>query len=155
MLSYSINSVFDDKAVNELINASPTNRMHANRLVGLIILRDIGKRFDNQGAPPAKWVDLKEETIKRRRKGKKTGRGVRILIDDGTLKRSFMPGDKNNLYATDANNVVVGTKLIYAAPHQFGFKKLNIPARPMVYSPADLPELQKQIIAIYKERLFK
>jgi len=118
---------------------------------GLAIMRDIGERFEGEGMPPQRWQPLSPATILRRRTGKgkkKTGR-PKILQDTGTLKRSFMFGGPDNVFDVSPLHVTVGSKLNYAGIHQFGWKEKNIPARPMVRKPEEVPQLKEEIEEIF------
>lgn len=58
------------------------------------------------------WQRLSHSTLRQRRTGKGTG-GAKILRDTGRLASSIS-------YRASADQVVVGTNVIYAAIHQFG-----------------------------------
>jgi len=115
---------------------------------GLAIMRDIGERFEGEGMPPQRWQPLSPATILRRRKGKGKGR-PKILQDTGHLKRSFMFGGPDNVFDVSPLHVTVGSKLNYAGIHQFGWKEKNIPARPMVRKPEEVPQLKEEIEEIF------
>lgn len=58
------------------------------------------------------WQRLSQSTLRQRRQGKGTG-GAKILRDTGRLAGSIS-------YRASADQVVVGTNVLYAAIHQFG-----------------------------------
>jgi phage virion morphogenesis protein len=58
------------------------------------------------------WQRLSRSTLRQRRTGKGTG-GAKILRDTGRLAGSIS-------YRASADQVVVGTNVVYAAIHQFG-----------------------------------
>lgn len=80
------------------------------------ILSSIGENFRAQGRP-TKWEQLSEITVALRRMN---GRGGKILQDVGKLMQSCTPGSEGSLTRHTANELVVGTNLVYAAVHQFG-----------------------------------
>lgn len=117
------------------------------QLVGQYVQRQtIKERFDKEQAPDGqKWKPHSEMTKKMRSKRHKTG-NMRILQDNGELRRSIQ-------YEAGNNYVKVGSVLKYARVHQFGcsihvtrkqraylhyrgfhIKKstINIPARPFL-----------------------
>lgn len=51
--------------------------------------------------------------------------GGKTLTDHGHLRDSYT-------YAVSADGVAVGSNMIYAAPHQFGWPKKDLPARPQL-----------------------
>jgi len=73
------------------------------------------------GKTGVSWPALKQSTL--RKKGSKR----ETLAMTGKLKRSV--GKKLSLRKM---SMKVGTRLKYAASHQFGYKKKNIPARPFI-----------------------
>lgn len=108
---------------------------------GAFGLGQVAKKFKLQGYPE-KWDELKDKTIEARflsgNKGRKIKRrlagtrwrkfyaGAKILQDSGRLFNSILPSSKRNL-------TELGTNVIYAAVHNFGFKKKKIPARPYLF----------------------
>lgn len=124
----------------------------ANTAAGMAILEDVSDRFRNEGAPPQRWEPLKPATIRSRRQGKNRAGNAglstaRILQDTGTLAKSMQVGERGNVFNANAKSVTVGTRIIYAAVHQFGYR--NIPKRQFIYSPADIPTLREDIEGIY------
>jgi phage virion morphogenesis protein len=89
------------------------------KAIGDRIAEQTKRRFEAGGPDPAgdPWAALKPATLKYKKRDK-------ILTESGQLKNSIR-------YQMIGNNTVnIGTNKIYAAVHQFGFKKRNIPARP-------------------------
>ena len=84
------------------------------QLVGQYVQRKtIKERFDKEQAPDGqKWKPLSEMTKKMRAKRHKTG-NMKILKDNGELRRSIT-------YEAGNNYVKVGSVLKYARVHQFG-----------------------------------
>ena len=80
--------------------------------------------FEQETSPTGQpWPPLKPATVKERtRKGYTP---IKRLQRTGTLVRSILAD-------WDNRTAVAGTNLIYAAPHQFGSDKRNIPARPFL-----------------------
>ena len=102
--------------------------------VGDFIKRQtIKERFDKEQSPDGvKWKPLSQSRINQRKKRNKTG-NMKILQDTGELRRSIH-------FRADKNGVIIGSKLKYAATHQFGRGK--IPARPYL----GINELEKKLI---------
>lgn len=100
------------------------------------VFRLIGRRLramqmrhfqDERDSRGEDWPRLRDSTIKARRKGPHPGRGrMRKLRDTGRLAGSLMT-------RTSDTEAVVGTNVVYAATHQFGDKKRNIPKREFLY----------------------
>jgi len=79
--------------------------------------------FKNEGSPSGSWPKLKQATINDRiRLGKWPGK---ILQRSGVLINSIS-------YQTIGAKVVWGSNVFYAATHQYGYTKQNIPARPFM-----------------------
>ncbi|MDP3014247.1 MAG: phage virion morphogenesis protein, partial [Candidatus Subteraquimicrobiales bacterium] len=118
------------------------NLTPAMRLIGQIIRNSVVKNF-MEGGRPQKWKPHAEATIMggiRKKDFKKKG-GLRVaasrrlskgkvLVDTARLQNSI----KSKAFKDRAE---IGTKVIYAAIHQFGGKagrghKVNVPARPFL-----------------------
>ncbi len=126
----------------------------ANAAAGLAILEDVSHRFSTEGAPPTRWKALNATTIRRRtegtsRPGNRHLPGTRILQDSGTLARSMQDGRPGNVFNANPKRVLVGTNIIYAAVHQFGYSARNIPQRKFIYSPKEVPSLKREIDDVY------
>ena len=134
---------------------------------GLYLLRATDKRFQSQTSSEGiRWLDLKESTKKRRRKGKKEKYGNAILRDTGTLWKSvsLSRGD-GNVFRVDNEKVEVGTNLVYRNVHQFGAKIMRvstkgkpfvipIPARPYLgVSDPDEERINKIFEGWFNEKL--
>jgi len=111
-----------DKGMKEIRKAIE-KPYKAYRQIQFIMLRDIDQHFRDQAGPTGKWDKLKPRTLKRRRKG---GAGAKILQDTGRLKQSIRT-------RVTARDVAIGTNLRYAATHQFGDRKRNIPQRQFLW----------------------
>ncbi len=151
-LQYSIKVVWDQNIDLSTPRAAKLLQ-RANKAAGMAILEDASRRFQNEGSPPEKWKPLSPITIQRRRQGKNNAGNAnlpvaRILQDTGTLAKSMLEGSKDNHFDANSTRVIVGTKVKYAAPHQFGYR--HIPQRQFFYSPEDLPPLRKDIQEIYE-----
>lgn len=126
----------------EELKQAGLNPHNAYDLVGQRMVAQQKRHFIKQEGPTGTaWKELKRETIARRRGGRAAttaggrlgmagaGRGVKILRNTGTMYRSIT-------YNVDASGVEAGTSDIvkdYAATHQHGDPKRNIPARPFIY----------------------
>ena len=102
--------------------------------IGAHIVSEIDLLFRDERDPYGNdWEPLSEVTIKKRRKGPRSGND-KILNDTGRLKNSIT----HNVLG---NSVEVGTNVVYAAIHQFGAAKHSlgqsspwgdVPARPFL-----------------------
>ncbi len=91
------------------------------KAAGAYMLGSLEKNF-RAGGRPEKWQGLAESTLRRRRRGK--GRGSpRVLIDTGRLKNSFSfrVGALTWGLIGAAPGVEIGTNVVYAKRHQFGY----------------------------------
>lgn len=83
-------------------------------------------RFLHGGWAPLSVSVAKAKTARKRKKNGKLGKartGKPLLVDTGTLKKSFF-------VAGNGKGAVLGTPVKYAAHHQYGTK--GIPARPFL-----------------------
>jgi len=96
------------------------------------------------------WAPLKASTVEGRARRFKTAKAKRaasanprILQDTGTLRSSI------EIQSVDADGVTVGSRVPYAAAHQFGSARKGLPARaffPARETRADLPPSWLQAI---------
>jgi len=109
----------------------------ALEIFGAYMIKETAENFRQQGRPE-KWQDLRTTTKvarylrgnrSRQRKRRTTGAawerysaGMKILQDSGRLAGSIG-------FSAHKNVVEIGTNLIYAATHNFGDKRRNIPER--------------------------
>jgi len=129
------------KAMLEELKRAAQSPHTAYDLVGQRMIAMQKRHFTKQEGPDGKaWDQLSPKTIARRRGGSAAttprrrlgvagvGRGVQILRDTGGMYRSMV-------YSVDNSGVEAGvpTTIPYAATHQFGDPKRNIPARPFIY----------------------
>lgn len=117
-----IEVTIEDTGLRRLM-ANASKEFNVNVLLRAIALRQrkwIDDNFRGEGKlSVGGWGPLKAATIARRRKG-----SSQILQDTGRLKGSFDTLDIGDTY------VVVGSRLRYAATHNFG--RGSIPARRML-----------------------
>ena len=104
-----------------------TNLTRVNRMVAVRLLSIIQRGFKAESVPgtKTKWAPLKPASIARK---KKKGGSPLILQDKGLLRESF------TIQGTNRRRIVVGTATIYARAHHQGFKKRNLPKRPILPS---------------------
>lgn len=139
----SVSVAVNDDGLKRLIakvksNFDPQTMLRA---IGLRSVKWITDNFEQQGGlSVGGWVPLKEETLARRRSG-----GGLILQDTGRLKGSFEQLELTNSY------VVIGSRLVYAATHQYG--RGVIPARPMLPSATQARELGVSMLRATIEKL--
>lgn len=140
---------FGSQAVKNEINSIPQRKA-----IAALVAQAIADNFNQEGPG---WAPLKASTIRRsvskkiaeklakmsdsellayeakHRKAPDTGKeqpARRILRRTGLLMKSVTtPGAKGNLYRVDGTNLVWGTDLVYAAVHNYGDPKKNIPQR--------------------------
>lgn len=132
------------------ISERTKNLRPAMQDIGAMLRTDALDNFKNQHDPDGNaWAPLKPSTILARARRLSGGKGIRkkdgslrsnavrtisgakILQDRGTLRSSI------SVQNVTANSVTVGTKIAYAAIHQFGGqtgrgRKVRIPARPYI-----------------------
>lgn len=100
---------------------------------GAVMLGSIEENFQQQGRPQ-KWTPLSARTLAGRRQGRNKKRSPQILIDRARLKNSMAM--KVNVGSD--SYVEVGTNVVYAARHHFGYAggtgrgRSKTPARPFL-----------------------
>jgi len=127
-MSDNIEIRIDNKAVEEALLkvASKCEEMKPlMKNIAGIMADAVEENFEQEGRP-AKWQELAESTIKKRKKTKHWP--GRILQVEGQLATSITT-------QYDSESAVIGSNLEYAAIHQLGGnagkgKKVTIPARP-------------------------
>ncbi len=108
---------------------SVKSRKEFGGIVSSVVFRDIMDHFDQSMGPDApwkSWSDVYAEHMARIGKG-----GNNILIDTGKLRQSITPV-KGKWRGTDAG-IVFYSAVPYAAAHDKGSEKLNLPARPFMW----------------------
>lgn len=115
------------------------NPERAIRTASVYMLGSIEKNFRAQGRPQ-KWQKLATSTLARRRKGRGRGK-AQILIDRAHLKNSHS-------YRLTSEGSEIGTNVIYAPRHHFGYEggkgrgRSKTPARPfLMYQEEDIREI--------------
>ena len=131
-----------NKRLSEIAaNARSTKRPLISASV--YMLGSIEKNFQAQGRP-RRWTPLNPQTLASRRKGNRAkrakketaGRGSRILIDTARLKNSMS-------FNADDKSAEIGTNVVYAARHHFGYPggkgrgRSKTPARPFLLVQAE------------------
>lgn len=112
------------------------------KITGLYLHKILLETFNKEGARAGhpKWTKLADRTILRKRRAKKE----RKLQWTGHLRMSFRTLSQGKTFLN------FGSRLIYAAAHQYGIPERNLPARPMLF----LTGADKDII-ISKYKFFK
>ena len=106
--------------------------------VGVIGVASVLRNF-RVGGRPKKWPPSKRVQGGRDSKGRYKKRKGKTLQDTGRLMKSVDVA----IYQNDMN-VMIYTDLVYAPPHQYGWKERNIPARPfMLWQKQDIAKIQK------------
>ena len=114
-LIIDLDSFTAKKQLQGLLDASQDLKPLLIRL-GALALKEFDKNFRAQGRP-TKWKDLHPKTLYRR---KKSGRGGKILRDEGHLQMSLSQGKPGNVYRLEPRSLTIGSNVKYAAIHQFG-----------------------------------
>lgn len=137
------------------IKAFTGNLKPALELSGTVALQMIDERFRRQGPG---WRDLTERTkLARRNKGP-----LKILQDDGRLRASIVTpqGSEGGVYELEEKSLVIGSNLVYAAIHQFGWPAGSkhppptIPARPYIPNVEDMiPRIHEKLLRYTKDEL--
>lgn len=84
------------------------------------------ERFEGQGFPPRKWAKHAPSTKKRRP-------GGLILRDKGSLMASVTTeGAEDGIFEVGGSFGQFGSRLVYAAVHQFGSLKKNADGDPVI-----------------------
>jgi phage virion morphogenesis protein len=145
----------DDRAVMQALaklRERVQNTEPAMRDIGEELVSRILDSFEREASPYGdKWAPLKPQTIRGRARRFKTKKAKaaalsipRILQDTGTLRSSI------EIQSVSRDHVTVWSRVEYAAVHQFGSGRKNIPARPFFPVRGDRvdlpPEWQKSII---------
>ena len=106
-------------AVNALgrfaASTSAGQRVELMRTIGAGMLVSIYKTFQEEGSPSGSWPGLAASTIKRM----KGAGGHKLLFQRGRLRNSIHS-------VAEANRVVIGTNLVYAAVHLYGSRDRGI-----------------------------
>jgi phage gpG-like protein len=137
---------------DNLAASSQIKNLAKEKGIAALIGQAIAENFAKEGPG---WAPLKAQTIRSslakklrkslsqmtnkqllthekmvRRKGSTLAPLRMILQKTGLLKMSVTtPGAQNNIFQTEGNKIVWGTNLVYAAIHNHGSKKNNIPKR--------------------------
>lgn len=102
--------------LNRLNNLKP-----AFKNIGEHLTRTTDRRFELEGGSP-KWTPLKPKTIAEKRRNR---RRAKILQRTGTMRVTLR-------YFVTAKGLMFGSSMVYAATHQYGDDRRNIPARPFL-----------------------
>ena len=108
-----------------------------NRKIADDMMRVIKMTFMGQGRRyGGSWYALDIATVREKRR---KGLDHRILIARGRLMDSYTkPRSRNQILRIDRDSIELGSRLGYAAIHQFGDEAKGIPARPFIdFDPRD------------------
>jgi phage virion morphogenesis protein len=151
MLTFTVDDA-QVMAALEKLRARATDMTPVMTDIGEELVSRILDSFEREASPYGeKWAPLKPETILGRARRFKTAKAKqaavanpRILQDTGTLRTSI------EIQSVGNDHVTVWSREDYAATHQFGSARKNIPARPFFpvrEDRVDLPtEWQKAIV---------
>ncbi len=126
-----------EKALEKLnkLTKKVTNLVPLHKLWSASVFKWVIQNFEKEGKlaqKGRKWKKLSPITIAARRKGKSPNRGIQILQDTGTLRKSFAFNAPVRVTLADRLKSQVGTATKYAKKHQFGIKAKRLPKRPML-----------------------
>jgi len=102
--------------LNRLANLKP-----AFKGIGEHLTRTTDRRFASEGGA-TKWTPLKPKTIEEKRRLRRRNK---ILQRGGSLRATI------RYFVTD-RGLVFGSSKVYAATHQYGDRRRNIPPRPFL-----------------------
>lgn len=109
------------------------------QVAGVAGYRDVIDHFEKTQGPKSLWKRLKYP--RRKRAGQRRGISDKPLQDTGLLRNSVR-------WRPIRNAVVFFSNLVYAATHQHGNRKHNVPARPFLW-------LGKNLVADLSRRYAK
>ena len=133
-----MNYTYHLEEVNKFLATGKSTARNNNRgwKAALIIYYQFVQNAFHKEGDPDKWQALKPDTIRRRRKGKNKNFSLKILQDTGYLKKAATtPNSPGSYTEIKPTQMTVGVTVKYAAPHQYGSAKQNIPARPFFTAP--------------------
>lgn len=139
------------KKIRDKANKIKNQRKSLFARLAVLGFIDIQDHFKKEEGPTGKWQNLKQITIDRRRKGDNPEAGFKILQDTGNLRNSLTPNIGSKIIRSDSAIISVGgsKKGIvknYAAAHNFGSIKNNIPQREFMWiSESGKQKMIKQI----------
>ncbi len=125
-----------DRFQSAMANPTPANREASIAMYGWLI-----RNYDKEGADIGGWAPLKPRTIAEKKKlGKE-----KMLVRTGQLRASF-----TSFFSKE--NAGVGSKIIYAKPHQEGDPSKNLPARPMLPPRHVVEDIGVKVYGLYVAR---
>lgn len=126
---------FEDKQWQKLLKKINTkwkdigDRKKFSDLVSIVVFKDIIDHFDQEQGPDGKWIrwsDLYRKHLEKIGRG-----GNKILNFSGRLRGSITP--QKGKKKTSSLGVLLYSNIEYAAAHQYGNQKRNLPARPFMW----------------------
>jgi hypothetical protein len=98
-------------------------------LVAIYVYSKVGEQFDSEGGLSGGWQALSAAYAKRKAK---THPGKTIERRDGALEKSLRNANApGSIYKPERDSLTLGSTLKYAKAQHFGYKKRNLPARPL------------------------
>ena len=139
-------------AVKKMLAKASLNSADRGRLlqsIGTEMVEQTHDRFELQESPEGDtWKDLAQKT-----KDYYARQGLaarKILIGEGMLRQSLTSEVQGGAWS-----VLVGAAKEYAAVHQFGYQKKNIPARPYLGVSSDDAKAIEAAVATFLEGIIK
>ena len=143
-VSYSIQ--YDDRQVQSYLKRAiraTENLRPAMTAIGELIIDKTQQRFTREQAPDGTpWAPLSPKTIKYKKRSKN-----KILILSSNLKNKYYKRATRNTVTVSTDGITIA----YAATHQFGDDKRNIPARPYLgIAQKDFPTIRQILLKATK-----
>lgn len=140
------------KALTDL--GKPVSFAPVIKQVRQVLIGGTKTHFDSEETPDGqRWPPLKRpRNRKRDRSKKRRGRGDKVLNDTGLLRTSVTASQSQGHFEeTTDHSIEWGTNLDYAATHQFGDPRRNIPAREFLGISRDMEQDIEELVGDFVE----
>jgi phage virion morphogenesis protein len=135
-------------AVKKLLAHAALDSAARSRLlqsIGVEMEEQTKERFETKKSPDGdSWKALAEKTLAYYARKKKNWKERSILVGEGDLRLSITSEVQGGAWST-----LVGAAKEYAAVHQFGWPKKNIPARPYLGVSQDDAKVIEAAVAVF------
>lgn len=135
------------------ISDALTDLRPAFKEVHSIFLEFEKKVFETEGAyASAEWVPLNPSyaAYKDRVYGKQS---IMMRGENKLFKSLTSASSADHIYSTGPGFIEMGTRVLYARAHQFGYERMNLPARPLI--PKFTREEGERVVDAIMAHLFK
>lgn len=120
-----------------------SHAIKTNKKISILLDQWVKRNFSSEGKLAGGWKKLK---LGGRWKRGKLDRSAKILQDTRALNRSFLP-------FSDKTKAGIGSKLSYAADHEYGVPARRLPIRRMLPLGKDIKVEAEKIVANEWKRL--